>query len=151
MDTVVIRNDRNKLIGLSIISGSLILYYFIGPYEYTRTLYATSPISIVLIGLVLVGIFLYSIVDLIRNPEELILSEDGISIRNHGWNHWSLVDSIWIELEKDQENSDKEYLIVKLKGGGSIKKLISSLDKTSFAIYNLVNAFKSHNEAQIEK
>ncbi len=87
--------------------------------------------------------FLYSVIELIMNKGEIILSDEGIEIRNKGWNHWEYVDSFKTILDKDNQNSDKEYLIIYLKDSTEIKCLVSNLDKSQIEIVGLLKKYKT--------
>jgi high-affinity Fe2+/Pb2+ permease len=104
MDTVVIRQSRKKNVGMVVVTGMFILYYFVGPYEYTRSLFAESPYFTCFLGVVFFGLFLYYLKQFIMQPAEIILSNEGIEIKNKGWNNWNYVSSFWTVAKRDSEN-----------------------------------------------
>ncbi|KYP15750.1 MAG: hypothetical protein A1D16_05265 [Flavihumibacter sp. CACIAM 22H1] len=94
-------------------------------------------------------LFSYSAIDLIRNAPQLIISEEGLFVRKHGWYHWDLLDAYWIEVEKDHENEPKEYLMIRLKGGELIKCMIRDFDLSSTEIYSGIDRYKSNYSKNI--
>ena len=122
-----------------------ILYYFLGPYDKTRTIYDESPKFTIFLGLVFFGILFYSIYELITRKGEIILSSDGIEIRDKEWNHWDYVQSYWT-ITEPRENSTDEYLIVQLKDTRQLKCLISDLDKSREEILDLITMYKSKSK-----
>jgi hypothetical protein len=80
---------------------------------------------------------------LIAGKGEINLSEDGIEIRDKGWNHWDYVDSYWTVDENTGENSIDEYLVVQLKDSSEIKCKISNLEKNRLEIISLIAMYKN--------
>jgi hypothetical protein len=143
MESVQIRKSAWVHWGIAVTVGLISLWFFVGPYDKTRVIYDDSPRFTVFLGLIFVGLFLYSIRELIIKRPEIILTDEGIEIRDKGWNHWIYINSIGMLVEKDSENGNKEYLIIHLKDSTEIKCLISDLDRTPGEILNLVRAYKN--------
>ena len=143
MKTTVIRQSRKHLFGMALTSAIIILYYFLGPYDKTRIVYDESPKFTIFLGLLFFGLFFYSIFELIAGKGEITLSEDGIEIRDKGWNHWDYVDSYWTVDENTGENSIDEYLVVQLKDSSEIKFKISNLEKNRLEIIGLIAMYKN--------
>ena len=122
-----------------------ILYYFLGPYDKTRIIYDESPKFTIFLGFIFFGILFYSIYELITRKGEIILSSDGIEIRDKEWNHWDYVQSYWT-ITEPRENSTDEYLIVQLKDTRQLKCLISDLDKSREEILDLITMYKSKSK-----
>ncbi|MBL7747627.1 MAG: hypothetical protein JNM19_09395, partial [Chitinophagaceae bacterium] len=126
-----------------IVPGILILYYFVGPYDHTRIMYTQDPAFTMVLGVIFFGLFFFGLTRILVRPTEIILSDEGIKIRHHGWNHWEYISSVRTIYEKDTENSnDMEYLVVYLKDGTSIKCIISDLDKSTGEILYFIRQFR---------
>jgi hypothetical protein len=147
MKIVQIRKSSWVHSGILVTSGSMILWFFLGPYDETRIIYDESPRFTLLLGLIFVGLFAYSLRELIARKPEIILTEEGIEIRAYGWNHWTLINSISMFVEKDSENGNREYLLLELKDGTEIKCMITDFDRSPAEILNLVRAFKNNTLA----
>jgi len=144
MDTITIRQSRKKNLGIVVVTGMLILYYFLGPYEYTRITYSESPTFTLVLGFIFFGIFFYYLKEFIMQPAEIILSTEGIELRDKGWNHWTYISSVSTFTEKDTENyTDREYLVIRLKDDTKLKCLISDLDRSREEIIDSMRKFKS--------
>jgi hypothetical protein len=142
MDTVTIRKSKWKLYETALLGGLLIIYYFIGLYEYTRSMYADSPKLTIAIGILFFLLFISAVSELITRKGELIFTEDGLEIRDEGWNHWEYIQSFRTLLESNSENGDKKYLIVQLKDLNEIKYDASELDESFEEIGFLMKKFK---------
>lgn len=126
-----------------IVPGIFILYYFVGPYDHTRIIYTENPGFTILLGVIFFGLFFFYLTRILVRPKEITLSEEGIDIRDKGWNHWEYISSVQSIYEKDTENSnDMEYLVVHLKDGTSIKCIISDLDKSTGEILYSIRQFR---------
>src|SRR5262245_28795758 len=122
MNKVEIKPSRKKIIGIVVVTGMFILYYFFGPYEKTRSMYHENPILTYVLGFIFFGVFFFYLRWLIFKPTEISLDDDGIYIRGKGWNHWDDVTYYHGEAELATEDSrEKEYLIIRLKDGREIK------------------------------
>jgi len=146
MDTVYIRPDQNTNFKRAIAVGLFILYYFIGPYDYTRIIYTKSPEWTIVLGIVFFGLFFFYLKNLILNHPEITLTVEGIELKQQGWTHWEFVDSYQRLVEKDIENNrETESLVLHLKTGSSITCIISDLDKDSLEILDLIKQFKANS------
>lgn len=101
--------------------------------------------------MIFVGAFLYGLIGLVDRKGELILMEDGIKIKDHGFNHWEYVSSISIEVEKDNENGNKEFLLIWLKDGGEIRCNVTDLDHSSGNILHLARTYKNNSVENNQK
>jgi hypothetical protein len=144
MEPVQIRKSKWVHRGIVVITGLMILGFFLGPYDKTRIMYDNSPGFTLFLGLIFSISFFHSIRELFIKKPEIILTEEGIEIRDKGWNHWTDVNSINMLVEKDDENGDKKYLIIHLKDSNKLKCLISDLDRSPGEIINLVSNFKNN-------
>ena len=129
--------------GLAVLSGVLILYYFLGPYSYTRVIYKTSPAFTIIVGIIFIGIFIHGFIRAVFRPTEIILDPTGMEIRHKGWNHWDYISSASIIIETNNENINKiETLLIKLKDNTTIKCITSDLEKNATEIIGLIRNFK---------
>jgi len=142
MKTLEIRQSRKKNFGIVVVTGIFILYYFLGPYEYTRITYSESPIFTLLLGFIFFGVFFYYLKQFIMRPAEIILSAEGIKLRGKEWNNWNYISSFSTIIKKDSENHiDREYLIITLKDSTELKCLLSELDRSREEIIDLIREF----------
>jgi len=143
METIVIRQSRITLYGCIIVGAMFILTFFFGPFKDAGHMYKDSPGSIIFFLLIFFGIFLYGLINLITKKSEIILSDEGIEIRNRGFNHWEYVSSISTIVERDNESSDKDYLIIGLKDQTEIRCYITDLDRPPWEILQLARVYKN--------
>lgn len=143
METIQIHKAKWVHYGICFGTGFFIAWFFLGPYDMTRVIYAQSPNFTILLGFIFFGLFFYSIKELILKRPEIILSAEGIEIRRKGWNHWAYVNSISMVVETDTENGNRVYLTLFLKDATEIKCLISDLNRTPAEIVNLAREFKN--------
>lgn len=142
MKTTVIRQSRKHLFGMALTSAIIILYYF--PGHIIRPELCMTRVQNLQSFLVYYSLDFFSIPCLlIARKGEITLSEDGIEIRDKGWNHWDYVVSYWTVDENTGENSIDEYLVVQLKDSPKIKCKISNLEKNRLEIIGLIAMYKN--------
>lgn len=69
----------------------------------------------------------------------ITISEEGIELRQKGWNHWDYISSF---STYELPDGDGLFLVVTLKDHKIIRKNISDLDKTREEIVQLIKLFK---------
>ena len=89
----VIRQSKKKQYGFVLIPGLIIIWYFVGPYEKTRIMYAESPNFTIIIGIILFSSFFYCLNELIKRKAEIILTKEGIELRDKGFFDWNMIES----------------------------------------------------------
>ena len=137
----VIRKSKRKQIGLVLLTGILILSYFIGPYESTRIIYVQSPTFTIILGIVMFGLFFYSLNELIKRKAEIILTDEGMELRNEGFFEWEMIQSFSTQLYRG-DSDDKFDLILHFWELKDIKFDISDLEKDKNEITELILAYK---------
>lgn len=71
----------------------------------------------------------------------IIISEEGIELRNMGWNHWDYIASYSI-YEQPDDGPTIPYLNITLKDGTTVSKNMSGLDKSKTEIINEIKKFR---------
>ena len=137
----VIRKSKLKQFGIVVLAGILILWYFVGPYESTRIIYAQSPTFTIILGIVMFGLFFFFLNELIKRKAEIILTNDGIELRNEGFFGWEMIQSFSTQLYRG-DNGDKFDLILHFWELKDIKFDISDLEKDRDEITELILAYK---------
>jgi len=138
---LVIRKSKRKQYGVVLLGGLLILWYFIGPYESTRIIYAQSPTFTIILGIVMFGLFFFFLNELIKRKAEIILTNEGIELRDEGFFGWEMIQSFSTQLYRGDSN-DKIDLILHFWELADIKFDISDLEKDKDEITELILAYK---------
>ncbi|RYY84891.1 MAG: hypothetical protein EOO15_18365 [Chitinophagaceae bacterium] len=108
---LVVRQSRTKLLGFVLLGGAMLLYYFLGPYQKTRIFYRHSPMLASIVGVVFFTLFFYFLSELIRRKAELILSAEGIKLRDKGLFEWHRMQCFKTVYYRHSENGDEELVL----------------------------------------
>ena len=141
----VIKTSKRTLLILLLGSGVPILYFLLGPYEKTRVMFKTSPMFTIVLGIIFGLLFVYYTSELATRKAEIILSSEGITIRDKGFFGWELVLCFSTLLVRGGESSDHEYMIIDLQHEKSIKFQITDLEKSREELTNLILMYKKEN------
>jgi hypothetical protein len=140
-EPLVIRNSRKKNFRIVLITGLLILWYFVGPYDSTRIIYSDSPIFTIVLGIIMFGLFFYFLNEFIYKKPEIILTKSGIELRDKGLIDWSLIESFNTIYYLSGENHCEE-LVLHLKESGDVKFDITLLEKKREILVDLIDGYK---------
>ena len=92
-EQLIIRQSKKKQWGFVVLTGLIILWYFVGPYEKTRIIYKQNPTLTITLGIIFFGLFFYFLNELVKRKAEIILTRDGIELRDKGYFEWSIIES----------------------------------------------------------
>ena len=134
MEPTIIRRSRTTLYGCVIAGAVSIFIFFFGPFGDAQKMYNDNTGSVVFFFLLCSGLLVYGFIGLFAKKGEIILSEEGIEIKNKGFNHWEYVSSISTIVEKDNESSDKDFLIIGLKDHTEGRCSITDLDRPGWVV-----------------
>ena len=129
-----IKKSKKNLLGVAILLAAFIIFIFFTNENGTLR-------NWILFGLI-AGL-LYLFVEVAREKSELIFSKTGLEIRHYGYHSWDLIESINIELNKDQENyTEVESLKISLKVGQEITLHINNWEETGTELIALFKSYK---------
>ena len=137
----VIRQSRKKQYGFVIVTGLMILWYFVGPYEKTRIIYAKSPTFTIILGIVFFGLFFYFLNELIKRKAEIILTKEGIELRDKGFFEWNMIESFSTLYYRYSDNYTID-LVLNFKDFADLKFEISHLEKNKDELADLIMHYK---------
>jgi|GEM_PF-5786717 len=137
----VVRRSKKKQYGFVIMTGVLILWYFIGPYEKTRIIYTESPTFTIILGIIFLGLFFYFLNELIKQQAEIILTKEGIELRDKGFLEWNMIDS-FSTLNYRYSDNHKEDLVFHFKEFADLKIDITNLEKNKEELVELITEYK---------
>jgi hypothetical protein len=137
----IIRQSKRSQYGFVILSGMMILWYFVGPYEKTRIMYAKSPKFTIILGIVMFGLFFYFLNELIKRRAEIILTKEGIELNDKGFFDWKMIESFSTLYYIHSENYSIE-LILHFKEFADMKFNISYLEKSKEELADLILKYK---------
>jgi hypothetical protein len=136
MKQTIIKHSKSHLkitFLMLVVSLSLILWIESGSKE--------SKWTMIITGIIGLGIISYVLKEMIYPKGVIIISEEGIELRNKGWNHWDYIESYSIYEQPDDE-STIDYLNIRLKDGKVISKKIMGLEKNRNQILNEIKKFR---------
>ena len=136
MDIKISRSKKN-LYFYVIISGGMIVWFFVGPYVYSTPVPNASRPFVIIFELIFFGVLIHSIVELIRRTPEMTISNDGIEFRNYGFYHWDIIKS-FKGIYKTYDKYDKDFLLFRFKGLGELEFNVSHLEKKKVEIVQLI-------------
>ena len=137
----VIRQSKKKQYGFVLTTGLMILWYFVGPYEKTRIIYAKSPTFTIILGIVMFGLFFYFLNELIKRKAEIILTKEGIELRDKGFFEWHMIES-FSTLNYRYSDNHNEDLVLHFKEFADLKFDISHLEKDKDELVDLITKYK---------
>jgi hypothetical protein len=137
----VIRQSKKKQWGFVLMTGLMILWYFVGPYEKTRITYTQSPTFTIIIGVVFFGGFFYYLNELIKRKAEIILTNQGIELRDKGFFEWDMIESFSTLYYRYRDNHDMD-LVLHFKEFADLKFDISDLEKNKEELADLIMQYK---------
>ncbi len=137
----IIRQSKKKQYGFVILTGLMILWYFIGPYDKTRIIYTKSPNFTVLLGIIFFGLFFYFLNELIKRKAEVILTKEGIELRDKGFFEWNMIESFSTTYYRYSDNQNED-LVLHFKEFADLKFDISNLEKGKEEITDLILKYK---------
>lgn len=137
----VIRQSKKKQWGFVLLTGLMILWYFVGPYEKTRIIYEDSPNFTIALGVIIFGLLFYFINELIKRKAEITLTKEGIELRYKGFFNWEMIESFKTVYYKYSDNHEEE-LILQFKEFADLKFDISHLERDKDEIAELILKYK---------
>src|SRR5690349_6828336 len=93
----IIEQSKRKLVGYSFFMGALAIISL-------KIYYEDPSIFILILGIIFVVAFGYSLNELIKRKPEIILSSEGIHLRDAGFFTWGMVDSFSTVDEGDESS-----------------------------------------------
>lgn len=90
---IVIRKSKKKLFLFLLLTGGMITWFFVDPYEKNRKMFFESPVFTLILGIIFFSGFIYYLVELIRGKPEIVISDNGIEIREKGFYEWASIRS----------------------------------------------------------
>lgn len=133
----VIRQSKKKQYGFVIVTGLMILWYFVGPYEKTRIIYSQNPTFTIILGIVFFGLFFYFLNELIKRKAEIILTKQGIELRDKGFFDWNMIES-FSTLYYRFSDTRNEDLVLHFKEFADLKFDISHIEKSKHELVDLI-------------
>jgi len=137
----IIRKSKKKQWGFVLVAGLIILWYFFGPYEKTRIMYTQSPTYTIILGVILFGLFFYFLDELIKRKAEIILTKEGIELRDKGFFEWKMIESV-STLNYRYSDNHNEDLVLHFKEFADLKFEISYLEKNKDELIDLIMRYK---------
>ena len=137
----VIRQSKKKQYGFVIGTGLMILWYFVGPYEKTRIIYTQNPTFTIILGIVFFGLFFYFLNELIKRKAEIILTNEGIELRDKGFFEWNMIESFSTIYYRYSDNYNMD-LVLHFKDFADLKFEISHLEKSRDELVDLIMQYK---------
>lgn len=136
-EQLIIRQSKKKQWGFVVLTGLIILWYFVGPYEKTRIIYKQNPTLTITLGIIFLGLFFYFLNELVKRKAEIILTRDGIELRDKGYFEWSIIESFSTIYYRYSENH-REDLVLHFKEFADLKFDISHLEKSKEELVDLI-------------
>ena len=137
----VIRQSKKKQWGTVLITGLMILWYFVGPYDKTRSMFAESPNFTIILGIIFFGLFFYFLAELLKRQAEIILTNDGIELRDKGFFDWNMIESFSTMYYRFSDNHEEE-LILHFKEFADLAFDISHLEVDKDGLVDLILKYK---------
>jgi hypothetical protein len=137
----VIRQSKKKQYGFVLMTGLMILWYFVGPYEKTRIIYTESPKFTIILGIIFFGLFFYFLNELIKRKAEIILTKEGIELRDKGFFEWNMIESFSTVNYRYSENYNED-LVIHFKEFADLEFEISHLEKNKTEIAEYILKYK---------
>jgi hypothetical protein len=137
----VIRQSKKKQWGPVLMSGVMILWYFVGPYEKTRIIYKQNPTFTIILGIVMFGLFFYFLSELVKRKAEIILTKEGIELRDSGFFEWNMIERFSTLYHRYSDNHNED-LVLYFKNSADLKFEISNLEKDKDEIVDLIIKYK---------
>lgn len=137
----VIRQSKKKQYGFVIMTGIMILWYFVGPYDKTRIIYTMNPTFTIILGIVMFGLFFYFLNELIKRKAEIILTKRGIELRDKGFFEWNMIESFSTIYYRYSDNHNED-LVLHFKEFADLKFDISNLEKSKDELVDLIKKYK---------
>lgn len=140
-DQLIIKNSKeSQYLGI-LVPGILILLYFLGPYESTRIIYTKKPVFTIILGVIMVTLFIYFLNELIKRKAEIILTKEGIELRNKGFYSWQFVESFETDYFRNRSHIN-ENLIFHFRGFDEIRFDISHLEINRIELVQSILKYK---------
>ena len=137
----VIRQSKKKQWGFVLIAGLMILWYFIGPYEKTRIIYKQNPTLTIILGIVMFVLFFYCLNELIKRKAEIVLTKEGIELRDKGFFEWTMIESFSTLYYRYNDNYTID-LVLHFREFADLKFEISHLEKNKDELADLIMRYK---------
>jgi hypothetical protein len=137
----VIKQSKKKQYGFVLMTGLMILWYFVGPYEKTRIIYTKSPTFTMILGVIFFGLFFYFLNELIKRKAEIILTKEGIEFRDKGFFEWNMIESFSTLYYRYSDNFNID-LVLHFKDFADLKFEISHLEKNKDELVDLIMQYK---------
>ncbi|XZF15959.1 hypothetical protein ACTHGU_07465 [Chitinophagaceae bacterium MMS25-I14] len=140
-ERAIIKRSQKKLAGMVALSGGMIVYYFVGPYDETRSMYKEQPVFTIILGVIFFTLFFYFLNELIKRKPEIILTAGGIELRDKGFFEWGMIESFSTLLYKNADNRTED-LVLHFRDFPDLKFQISDLEKNRDELTDLILKYK---------
>lgn len=140
-DQIIIRQSRLEQWGYVIATSLMILWYFIGPYDMTRSIYEKSPGFTILLGFIFFGLLFYFTSELINWYAEITLNKEGIELRDIGFFEWDRIQS-FSTLSYPYRDSRTIELVLHFSEFADLRFEITSLEKNKEELVDLIQQYK---------
>jgi hypothetical protein len=137
----IIRQAKKSQYGFVLLTGLMILWYFVGPYEKTRIIYTSSPKFTITLGVIFFGLFFYFLNELIKRKAEITLTKEGIELREQGFFDWKMIESFSTLNYRYSENKNID-LVLHFKEFADLKFDITYLEKDKSELASLILKYK---------
>jgi hypothetical protein len=137
----VIRQSKKKQFVFVLLPGLMILWYFAGPYDKTRIVYTQSPNFTIILGIIFFGLFFFFLNELIKRKTEIILTTEGIELRDKGFFEWNMIECFSTVYYRHSDNHHED-LVLHFKEFADLKFEISHLEKNKDELADLILKYK---------
>lgn len=144
MQPIVIKQSKRYL-WLRMTGGAIgIILFFAEPFgEEISSFLKESQYILFLFVSVSAIILVKSAVELILRKPELVISNEGIELREQGYFSWDQLASFRLRLIAGGEDPDEEYLVLYLKNKIEITHRITNLEKKRMEIVDLIESMSN--------
>ena len=133
----IIRQSIKRQLWYLLSTAALIVYYFVGPYEKTRSIYQSHPTFTIVLGTIFFSLFFYFLREFITRKAEIILTSEGIELRDKGFFYWNMIESFKTIYYRYSENHEEE-LVLHFKEFDDVSFNISDLEKRKDELADLI-------------
>jgi hypothetical protein len=140
-DQLIIKNSKETQYLGVLVPVIMILAYFAGLFENPRILYSKYPTFTIILGIIMFTLFIYFLNEVIKRKAEIILTKEGIELRNKGFYSWQFVESFETDYFRVSTHTN-ENLILHFRGFADIQFDISSLEKNRLELIESILKYK---------
>jgi hypothetical protein len=143
-ETIALHKSRTKLYIPILFIGTIIISYFLSRFDGTYISYNLNPVLTIILGILFFCLFFYYIRELITQKPEIVLSSDGIEIRDKGYFNWDMIKSMKTIHYYDNGDNDVDVIFY-FKEFDRVKFNLSFLGKTREEMIELILQFSGNN------